>query len=63
MEGSSTTVLQTVAGNSKDFLGLVTDIGSTCMQNEVCMAFLTVTFLSLAVRLFKKVVRALGRGR
>ncbi len=56
-------VIGTVVDRSDDFLGLVTKIGDTCVNNEICLAFLTVTFMSLGVRLLRKIISAFGRGR
>ena len=61
MEGSEG-ILATVMTNSKSFLSLVSDIGNTCAENEICMAFLTVTFMTLGVRLLRRVISAFGRG-
>lgn len=45
------------------FLGLVTKVGDTCVNNEICVLFLTATFVGLGVRLLRKVIGAFGRGR
>lgn len=56
-------VLDTVAQNADDFIGLVTKIGDVCVNNEICIAFLTVTFMTLGVRMVGRIIRAFGRGR
>lgn len=56
-------VIDQVMENSTDFLTLVGNIGNTCADNEICVAFLTVTFIGLGVRLLRKVIGAFGRGR
>ena len=70
MEGSSvpalaegSTLFDTVSANAGDFLDLVGNVGSTCMNNEICLAFLSITFISLAVRMLRRVIGAFGRGR
>lgn len=45
------------------FLGLVTKVGDTCVNNEICVLFLTATFVGLGVRLLRRVIGAFGRGR
>lgn len=56
-------VIGTVLGRSDDFLSLVAKIGDVCVNNEICLAFLTVTFMGLGVRLLRRVIGAFGRGR
>lgn len=56
-------VLGTVVERSESFLSLVTKIGDSCVNNEICVAFLTVTFMGLGVRMLRRVVSAFGRGR
>lgn len=56
-------VIDNVMSNSTDFLTLVSNIGNTCANNEICVAFLTFTFIGLGVRLLRKVIGAFGRGR
>ena len=57
------TVSEQVFSGADNFLGLVTKVGNACVQNEICMLFLTATFLGLGVRLLRKVIGAFGRGR
>lgn len=52
-----------VSNNFDNFLELVNKIGNACVNNEVCVLFLTATFVVLGVNLLRKVVRAFGRGR
>lgn len=61
--GGGNSVLADVTTNSTSFLSMVTSIGETCMSNPICVAFLTVTFVSLGVRCLRKVIGAFGRGR
>lgn len=49
--------------NLDNFLKLINKIGDVCVNNEVCVLFLTATFVCIGVHLLRKVVRAFGRGR
>lgn len=60
---AGTGVMDSVMGKTDDVLNLVTNIGNTCANNEICLAFLTVTFIGLGVRLLRKIIGAFGRGR
>ena len=60
---AATGVMDSVMNKTGSFLGLVTEIGNTCANNEICLAFLTVTFIGLGVRLLRKIIGAFGRGR
>lgn len=62
-EAGATGVMDSVMNKTGSFLGLVTEIGNTCANNEICLAFLTVTFIGLGVRLLRKIIGAFGRGR
>lgn len=42
--------------------GVLTPVGTFCMNNEICLAFLSVSFLALGVRLLRRSVGAFGRG-
>lgn len=59
----SVNIIGTAVEYSDDFLGLVTKIGDTCANNEICLAFLTVTFMKIAVSLLRRIIGAFGRGR
>ena len=43
--------------------GVLTPIGVYCVNSEICLAFLAVTFGFLGVRFLRRSVGALGRGR
>ena len=54
----------TITGGVGSFVsGFLEPIATFCTQSEVPLAFLSVTFLSLAVRMLRKTIRAFGRGR
>lgn len=50
------------SGASKFLTGIVTPVSTEVSNSEIAMAFLSVTFVGLGVGLFKRIVRALGRG-
>lgn len=63
-EGATTgTISDKVFGGADNFLSLVTKVGDTCVNNEICVLFLTASFVGLGVRLLRKVIGAFGRGR
>lgn len=43
--------------------GLITEVGTNAANNEVCIMFMTFTVVGLGIRLFKRLIRAFGRGR
>lgn len=57
------TVSEKIFSGADNFLGLVTKVGNTCIENEICVLFLTATFIGLGVRMLRKVIGAFGRGR
>lgn len=57
------TVSEKIFGGTQNFLDLVKQVGSTCVDNEICVLFLTATFVGLGVRMLRKVIGAFGRGR
>lgn len=61
-EGAAT-VTDKIFGGTQKFLDLVTQVGDTCVNNEICVLFLTATFVGLGVRMLRKVIGAFGRGR
>lgn len=63
MGEGAVTVSQKIFGGTQNFLDLVTKVGDTCVNNEICVMFLTATFVGLGVRLLRKVIGAFGRGR
>ncbi len=60
---AGTGVMDSVMNKTGSFLDLVTNIGNTCANNDICLSFLTVTFIGLGVRLLRKIIGAFGRGR
>ena len=56
-------VYNKLSNNFDNFLELVNKIGNACINDEVCVLFLTVTFVVLGFNLLRKVVCAFGRGR
>lgn len=63
MGEGATTVTQKIFGGTQNFLDLVKQVGDTCVNNEICVLFLTATFVGLGVRMLRKVIGAFGRGR
>lgn len=59
----SGSVQKGISNNVDNFLKLINKIGDVCVNNEVCVLFLTATFVGIGVHLLRKVVRAFGRGR
>lgn len=57
------TVTDKIFAGTQNFLDLVTKVGDTCVNNEICVLFLTATFVGLGVRMLRKVIGAFGRGR
>lgn len=43
--------------------GVLTPVMNVCANNEICLAFLSVTFAGLGVRILRRTVGAFGRGR
>lgn len=56
-------VYNKLSNNFDNFLKLVNKIGDFCVNNEICVLFLTATFVGLGVHLLRKVIRVFGRGR
>lgn len=52
-----------ISNNLDNFLNLINKIGDMCINNEICVLFLTASFVGIGVHLLRKVVRAFGRGR
>lgn len=50
-------------GVSSFISGVLTPVATFCTQSEVPLAFLSVTFLALGVRMLRKTIGAFGRGR
>lgn len=54
----------TISGGVTTFIsGILLPVANFCTSNGICLAFLTVTFISLGVRILKKSIGAFGRGR
>lgn len=51
------------SGSSSFFTGVFAPVCDFCVNNAVVLAFLSVTFLVLGVRITRSVVRSFGRGR
>ena len=43
--------------------GVLTPVANFCTSNEICLAFLGVTFAGLGVRILRRTIGAFGRGR
>ncbi len=43
--------------------GILLPVASFCTSNGICLAFLTVTFVGLGVRILRRSISAFGRGR
>lgn len=50
-------------GAGQFITGVVSPVMETCSQSEICLAFLTVTFVGLGVRMVRRLISAFGRGR
>ncbi len=50
-------------GVSSFVSGILVPVATFCTQSEVPLAFLSVTFLGLGVRMLRKTISAFGRGR
>lgn len=59
----SSRVQKGIANNFDNFLNLINKIGDMCINNEICVLFLTATFVCIGVRLLRKVIGSFGRGR
>lgn len=58
------TMWKTITDGAGSFIeGIVTPVLNLCSTNEICLAFLSVTFIGLGVRLTRRVIGAFGRGR
>lgn len=43
--------------------GVLQPVLSMCSTNPICLAFLSVTFVGLGVRVVRRIIGAFGRGR
>lgn len=55
---------KTIGEGAGSFIeNVLTPVGTFCTSNEICLAFLSVTFVGLGVRLLRRALGAFGRGR
>ena len=43
--------------------GILLPVANFCTSNGICLAFLTVTFVGLGIRILRRAIGAFGRGR
>lgn len=63
VEGGATMWTTIGEGASSFITNVLTPVGTFCTSNEICLAFLSVTFVGLGVRLLRRAIGAFGRGR
>lgn len=56
--GSTQTPMEQVAGATTGVLGVVTSVFNFILDNTILLAFLAVSFIGIAIALFKKLKRA-----
>lgn len=61
--GGGETMWETITTGATSFISLIGTVGTEVAKSEVALAFLTVTFVGLAIRGFRKTINAFGRGR
>lgn len=62
--GQTIDMWATITGGVTTFIsGILIPVANFCTSNGICLAFLTVTFVSLGVRILRKSIGAFGRGR
>lgn len=62
--GGGVSMWETIGDGASSFITKVlTPVGTFCTSNEICLAFLSVTFIGLGIRLIRRAVGAFGRGR
>lgn len=44
-------------------IGVMNEIGTNAASNEICILFMSFTVVGLGMRMFKRLIRAFGRGR
>lgn len=55
---------KTIGDGASSFIeNVLTPVGTFCTSNEICLLFLSVTFVGLGVRMIRRVIGAFGRGR
>lgn len=63
-EGGTSSMWETIGNGVGSFVtNVLTPVGTFCASNEICLAFLSVTFVGLGVRMIRRVIGAFGRGR
>ena len=61
--GQTIDMWATITGGVTTFIsGILVPVANFCTSNGICLAFLTVTFVSLGVRILRKSIGAFGRG-
>lgn len=62
--GGGSTMWETIGDGASSFVtNVLTPVGTFCTSNEICLAFLSVTFVGLGVRMLRRAIGAFGRGR
>lgn len=55
---------ETITSGVSSFVsGVLTPVTTVCTTNPIALAFLSVTFVGLGVRILRRVIGAFGRGR
>lgn len=55
---------ETITNGVSSFVsGVLTPVTTVCTTNPIALAFLSATFVSLGVRVLRRVIGAFGRGR
>lgn len=64
LPGGGDSMWETITSGVGSFItGVVTPVANFCTSNEIALAFLSVTFAGLGVRLVRRTIGAFGRGR
>lgn len=62
--GGGGTMWETIGSGATSFVtNVLTPVGTFCTSNEICLAFLSVTFVGLGIRMLRRAIGAFGRGR
>lgn len=63
-EGGGSSMWETIGNGAGSFItNVLTPVGTFCTSNEICLAFLSVTFVKLGVMMIRRAIGAFGRGR
>lgn len=55
---------ETIGSGAGSFItNVLTPVGTFCTSNEICLAFLSVTFVKLGIMMIRRAISAFGRGR